>query len=120
MTLPDRPSDGQPEADYEIVDLSAPPSKPTVSAEPWHGERFKALGGHGLAKGLLWLFAGSVGAILLVGIIVAVRSDSPEQAKAYSEALIPLLDSMIKFSSSLFAPLFAFIFGYYFSSNKQA
>jgi hypothetical protein len=113
------PEDEAEEHEYEIVDLAAPSTKSPPAVEQWHGEKFKALGGHGLAKGLLILFGSSVGAILLTAILIVWRSDTPEQAKAYSEALLPLLEALTKFGSALFAPLFAFIFGYYFSSNKQ-
>jgi hypothetical protein len=119
VTAPNTPP--EPKYDYDVVevDLATPGGKAGVATEPWQGEKFRALGGHSLAKGLLWLFGGSVGMILITALVIVSRSDSPEQAKAYSEALLPLLDALTKFSSSLFAPLFAFIFGYYFSANKQ-
>lgn len=49
---------------------------------------------------------------------VAITRD-PQEAEVYSATLSSLLDELGAFSSAVFAPLLAFVLGYYFGEKQQ-
>ena len=44
---------------------------------------------------------------------------NPQEAEVYSATLSSLLDELGAFSSAVFAPLLAFVLGYYFGEKQQ-
>src|SRR5258708_5966955 len=72
-----------------------------------------------VAQMLVWIFGLSILVVLAIAFVVFLRSDSPEEAKAYGEALAPILTGLASFASSVFAPLLAFILGYYYGEKQK-
>jgi hypothetical protein len=89
----------------------------SVTVEKW---RLREGSAKIVAQSLVGIFGGSILAILAITFSVFVRSESPEQARAYAEVLTPVLKELASFMSSVFGPLLAFILGYYFSDKQKS
>ncbi len=98
------------------VDLTSLPRVLTPRSRPW----IKPQAAHQLAMTIVGVFAVSV-ILILVGGFLIIQSCSPEVAqKLIVEAAIPFLKEVASFASAVFAPLLAFILGYYFGEKQQS
>jgi hypothetical protein len=73
-----------------------------------------------IARWLVMIFGG-ITTLALVGGFVMVRcwGCSPEAAKNRTDNAISLLKEVGTFAQTVFAPLLAFILGYYFAAQKK-
>jgi hypothetical protein len=72
-----------------------------------------------IAKYLLGIFAGTYAFIFLTVVILAVRSSSVQEAQQFATIVSTILKELGPFTTSVFAPLLAFVFGYYFGEKGQ-
>ena len=83
----------------------------------------KARGATWVAKGLVYLFGVTVCICLIGGLIVVIRCPpplDPQNAKSnvVVEAVLPLIQGVGTFASTVFGPLLAFVLGFYFGEKK--
>lgn len=84
----------------------------------------KARGANQVAQGIVWIFAIALG-VLLVGsfIVVILLVAKGENAEAgqgvIRDWMLPLIQGIAEFASSVFGPLLAFVLGYYFGEGSR-
>jgi hypothetical protein len=84
----------------------------------------KEKGASWVARALVCIFGGAL-LICLVGGLVVIAVHPPANGAAGSKeniigvAVLPLLEGVGIFASTVFSPLLAFILGYYFGEKKQ-
>ncbi|MBB4635631.1 hypothetical protein [Longimicrobium terrae] len=82
----------------------------------WNAEQERSQNASWLSKSLIGIFGGSLAFNLLVlGFFVFFRAEAPD-----TDSYVTLLKEVATFHSTVFAPLLAFILGYYFSEGKRA
>lgn len=91
-----------------------------VAVRAWSPTREKYVGATWVAKSLVVSFAATVLLVLVAGIVITATSPTPETAEKFAATLGAMLDSLTKFSTAVFAPLLAFVLGFYFSEKKKA
>jgi hypothetical protein len=110
----------------EAVDLNlAGPGQPlsiqqyTKPPNPWDERRHRGETAQRLANTIVYVFAGSLALLFLLGGTIVVASETPEEAKQYVAIILPFLDGVANFATTVFASLLAFVFGYYFSESRR-
>ncbi|HEY6137872.1 MAG TPA: hypothetical protein VI670_08935 [Thermoanaerobaculia bacterium] len=90
------------------------------TAEDFNPAKEKALGARGIARVLVYTFAGAVAALFLTIVFIFGLSASPSQAGAFVKAFVEIVPVMENFVTKVFGPLLAFVLGYYFGEKKSA
>ncbi len=85
----------------------------------------KARGATWVAKGLVYLFGITVCISLIGGLIVVIRCPPPldpqnPKSNVVVEAVLPLIQGVGTFASTVFGPLLAFVLGFYFGEKKPS
>lgn len=63
-------------------------------------------------------FAGTIAAALLTIFAIIAVSGSLDEAQKFSATLVSVLESLKNFLTAVFAPLLAFVLGYYFGEKS--
>ena len=88
---------------------------------PFDPEKHKATSATTVARVILATFAATIVLPVIASLTIFVMAKSADDAKRFTDILVALLESVSKFSTTVFGPLLAFILGYYFSQrNKDA
>lgn len=108
----------------ETVDLATPSQPASLSdyspeSTPWDPVRHRALSARWVAGIIVGTFAATIGLVLLSLVVLVAIIRNPDDAKLFAETLVSVLDSLGKFLTSVFAPLLAFVLGYYFSEKQR-
>lgn len=90
-----------------------------VAIQGWTRAQIKESGARQLATALVWIFGLSINLVLFGAILIVAITRDPQEAEVYSATLSSLLDELGAFSSAVFAPLLAFVLGYYFGEKQQ-
>jgi cytochrome c biogenesis protein CcdA len=107
-----------------------PPQPLTFEGDLPPGWRLKAESGAWVAKAILWIFGGALSLILLCGFVVIVIGTIYHSPKAgdtagqnsqtlVKDAVLPFIQGVATFASTVFSPLLAFILGYYFGEKGR-
>lgn len=72
-----------------------------------------------VAGGVLILFAGFVVLLSCYAFHLIASRPTAEAKALVADAIIPVIKEVGNFSTSVFAPLLAFVLGYYFSQKKR-
>lgn len=72
-----------------------------------------------IAFGILAIFGLTLLALLLGGLLLVMSKTPAEAEQIVNKILVPYLQEVRNFVSTLFGPLLAFILGYYFASHKD-
>lgn len=90
-----------------------------IGTQGWTPAQIKESGAKHLATALVWIFGASIFFVLISATVVIGVQRNAEEAEIYARTLISLLEALGAFSSAVFAPLLAFILGYYFGEKQQ-
>lgn len=71
-----------------------------------------------VAMGIVGIFAISLTLILIGGFLLILWSPHENSKALMDESIIPFLEKVGTFSTSVFGPLLAFILGYYFGERQ--
>ena len=116
--------EGQRQEEAVDLDLAGPGQPRSLEGyspptKPWDPVQHKAKSATWVALVILMSFAGTILLVLVtIGVIVAVTTE-PESAKRLADTLVSVLDSLGNFLTAVFAPLLAFVLGYYFSEKQK-
>jgi hypothetical protein len=72
-----------------------------------------------IALVLLFIFGITILTVLVGAAIAIQRGKSPTEASEYASVLTTVLKELGPFATSVFAPLLAFVLGYYFGEKQQ-
>jgi len=89
------------------------------TAEDFDPNKERAIGARGIARVLVYTFAGAVAALFLMIAFIFGLSASPSQAGAFVKAFVDIVPVMENFVTKVFGPLLAFVLGYYFGEKKS-
>lgn len=106
--------DTQPDPESDEVDQT----NKVPFTVPFNRDEVKELGAKTIARGLIVVFGGFLAVVLLITLFIVQVSATPNDAKLYAESVIATLDALSNFASAVFAPLLAFVLGYYFSEKR--
>ncbi|MCR9133495.1 MAG: hypothetical protein NXI08_13000 [bacterium] len=94
--------------------------------KPFNPKKYKAEAAKWVAKSIVIIFGATLGIIFLFYIIIAFLTtftqnphDPVTHLQQYIETFILLIEATSGFASAIFAPLLAFILGYYFGTNED-
>src|SRR5260370_23955505 len=106
-------------ADDATIDLKSETDLRTlrkaVPEEEWRSKREGTR--RALAIGILVIFGFALLGPLVWGLIGIASHTGSQSASYITTVLLPLLETLARFSAAVFGPLLAFILGYYFSGN---
>ena len=94
--------------------------------KPFNPKRYKAEAAKWVAKSIVIIFGATLGVIFLFYMIVAFLTtftqnphDPVTHLEQYISTFILLIEATSGFASAVFAPLLAFILGYYFGTKEE-
>ncbi len=107
-----------PDDEVQLADI--PESSSYLEPPP---EKVKAEGANRVAQLLVWIFAGTIAVSLAGGFTMMALhpppvSGSDDKANIIGSAVLPMLEGVGTFASTVFGPLLAFVLGYYFGEKK--
>jgi type IV secretory pathway VirB2 component (pilin) len=115
------------DVDHELpksVDLDlATPGQPTSLSEyspaqrTWNPDEHKAKSATTVARVIVGTFAATIALVFVAAIVIMLVSRSVDEAQKYATVLIGVLDALSNFLTAVFAPLLAFVLGYYFGEK---
>jgi hypothetical protein len=107
----ERPAGGELEVDWGQETLSD-------RAERWRsGPQPNAI--NGIAFALIGMFGATLLGTLAAGIWLLATRQANEAEVIITRILVPYLQAVGNFASTLFGPLLAFILGYYFATRRR-
>jgi hypothetical protein len=101
--------------------IQSVPSSQDLTKNP---SRERERGANWVAKGLVIIFAGTIASCLIGGFVIISRHPPPSAGAGPGEnivgqAVLPFLQGVGTFASTVFGPLLAFVLGYYFGEKRQ-
>ncbi len=94
--------------------------------KPFNPRRYKAEAAKWVAKSIVIIFGATLGVIFLFYLIIAFLTtftqsphDPVTHLQQYIGTFIQLIEATSGFASAVFAPLLAFILGYYFGTKEE-
>lgn len=72
-----------------------------------------------IALALLFIFGITILTVLIGAAVAIGRGKSPTEASEYASVLTTVMKELGPFATSVFAPLLAFVLGYYFGEKQQ-
>ena len=107
--------------DLNLAEPGSPKSlQEYVTREPWDPEKHKAQAATWVAHLIVWTFAGTIALVLITLALIIVVTSNPDTTKRFADTLVSVLESLGKFLTAVFAPLLAFVLGYYFSEKQRS
>jgi hypothetical protein len=119
------------ELEAQQITFEGPPDEITFDQRPLEENvsrgrsltkgQIKESSARAVAKMIVQIFGGVLFAILVGGFtVIGLYGDSIKHAEALvGKTVVPFLTALGNFSSTVFAPLLAFILGYYFGEKQQ-
>lgn len=109
--------------EIETVDLATPDQPVSLRGyspptKPWDPEQHKAQSATTVARAIVGTFMGSIAAIFILMIIILLVSSTVDEAKEYAAVVVAILEGLGNFLTAVFAPLLAFVLGYYFGEKS--
>jgi hypothetical protein len=108
----------------ETVDLASPGQPTSLSeytphSKPWDPDQHKAQSAKTVAMVIVGTFTGSIALVLIAVSVIMGVTDSPDDSKRYADTLVTILESLGNFLTAVFAPLLAFVLGFYFGEKRS-
>jgi hypothetical protein len=78
-----------------------------------------------IARSVVLIFAFVIGGLFVLGFATLIASmwithgNVDISVRLMKEAILPLMEEVAKFAATVFSPLLAFIFGFYFGSGRH-
>jgi hypothetical protein len=109
----------EPNVNDEVIDLAEDSlTIPPGSVSLISPDEIKENSAFSIALGILILFGVFVLSMLASSVWLMSRVSVTDSKVLMNEAILPMIKEVGNFSTSVFAPLLAFILGYYYSEKK--